>query len=41
MAANSSGGVFYRDDENNAGKISDKLPEDIKKLFSDFPPKKK
>ena len=32
---------IYRDDENNAGKISNKLPDDIKKLFSDFPPKKK
>lgn len=31
----------YRDDESNAGKISDKLPGDIKKLFSDYPPKKK
>ena len=31
----------YRDDESNAGKISNKLPDDIKKLFSDFPPKKK
>jgi len=32
---------IYRDDESNAGKISNKLPDDIKKLFSDFPPKKK
>ena len=31
----------YRDDESNAGKISEKLPDDIKKLFSDYPPKKK
>jgi len=31
----------YRDDESNPGKISEKLPDDIKKLFSDFPPKKK
>lgn len=31
----------YRDDESNPGKISNKLPDDIKKLFSDFPPKKK
>ena len=32
---------IYRDDEANPGKISNKLPDDIKKLFSDFPPKKK
>ena len=32
---------IYRDDESNPGKISNKLPDDIKKLFSDFPPKKK
>jgi hypothetical protein len=32
---------IYRDDESNAGKISNKLPDDIKKLFSDYPPKKK
>ena len=32
---------IYRDDENNPGKISDKLPNDIKKLFSNYPPKKK
>ena len=31
----------YRDDESNASKISNKLPDDIKKLFSDYPPKKK
>jgi hypothetical protein len=30
----------YRDDESNAGKLSDKLPDDIKKLFEDYPPKK-
>jgi hypothetical protein len=32
---------IYRDDESNPGKISNKLPDDVKKLFSDFPPKKK
>jgi hypothetical protein len=32
---------IYRDDESNPGKISNKLPDDIKKLFSDFPPKRK
>jgi hypothetical protein len=32
---------IYRDDESNPAKISNKLPDDIKKLFSDFPPKKK
>src|SRR5262245_56306298 len=32
---------IYRDDENNPGKISEKIPDDVKKLFSDFPPKKK
>jgi hypothetical protein len=32
---------IYRDDESNPGKISNKLPDDIKKLFSDYPPKKK
>ena len=32
---------IYRDDESSPGKISNKLPDDIKKLFSDFPPKKK
>ena len=31
----------YRDDENNPSKISEKLPNDIKKLFSEYPPKKK
>ena len=31
----------YRDDESNPSKISEKLPNDIKKLFSDYPPKKK
>jgi hypothetical protein len=31
----------YRDDESNPAKISNKLPDDVKKLFSDFPPKKK
>jgi len=32
---------IYRDDESNPAKISNKLPDDIKKLFSDFPPKRK
>jgi uncharacterized protein DUF4136 len=32
---------IYRDDESNPAKISNKLPDDVKKLFSDFPPKKK
>lgn len=32
---------IYRDDESSAAKISNKLPDDIKKLFSDYPPKKK
>ena len=32
---------IYRDDESNASKLSDKLPDDIKKLFSEYPPKKK
>jgi hypothetical protein len=32
---------IYRDDESNPAKISNRLPDDIKKLFSDFPPKKK
>ena len=32
---------IYRDDESNPSKISDKLANDIKKLFQDFPPKKK
>ena len=31
----------YRDDESNPSKISEKLPNDIKKLFSEYPPKKK
>jgi len=31
----------YRDDESSPAKISNKLPDDIKKLFSDFPPKRK
>jgi hypothetical protein len=31
----------YRDDESNASKLSNKLPDDIKKLFSEYPPKKK
>ena len=31
----------YRDDESNPSKISDKLPNDIKKLFANYPPKKK
>jgi len=31
----------YRDDESTAAKISEKLPEDVKKLFSEYPPKKK
>ena len=31
----------YRDDESDPSKISEKLPNDIKKLFSDYPPKKK
>jgi hypothetical protein len=32
---------IYRDDESNPGKVSNKLPDDVKKLFSDYPPKKK
>src|SRR5262249_684743 len=32
---------IYGDDESSPGRISNKLPDDIKKLFSDFPPKKK
>jgi len=32
---------IYRDDESNAAKLSSKLGDDIKKLFSDYPPKKK
>ena len=31
----------YRDDEHNPSKISEKLPNDIKKPFSEYPPKKK
>ena len=31
----------YRDDERNPAKISEKLPNDVKKLFSEYPPKKK
>jgi hypothetical protein len=31
----------YRDDESNPGKLSNRLDDDIKKLFKDFPPKKK
>ena len=30
----------YRDDESNPAKVGDKLPDDIKKLFQDYPPKK-
>jgi hypothetical protein len=32
---------IYRDDESSPSKISDKLPNDIKKLFNEYPPKKK
>jgi hypothetical protein len=32
---------IYRDDESNVSKISEKLPNDIKKLFDEYPPKKK
>ena len=32
---------IYRDDESSPAKVSNRLPDDIKKLFSDFPPKKK
>jgi hypothetical protein len=32
---------IYRDDENNPSKLSNRLDVDIKKLFKDFPPKKK
>jgi hypothetical protein len=32
---------IYRDDENNPAKLSNRLGDDIKKLFKDFPPKKK
>jgi hypothetical protein len=32
---------IYRDDEQNASKLSDRLPGDIKKLFEEYPPKKK
>ena len=32
---------IYRDDESNSAKIANRMPDDIKKLFSDFPPKKK
>ena len=32
---------IYRDDENNPSKLSNRLEDDIKKLFKDFPPKKK
>jgi hypothetical protein len=31
----------YRDDERNPAKFANNLPEDIKKLFSSYPPKKK
>ena len=31
----------YRDDERNPSKLAANLPRDIKKLFDDFPPKKK
>jgi len=31
---------IYRDDENNRSKLAGKLPEDVKKLFSEYPPKK-
>jgi uncharacterized protein DUF4136 len=32
---------IYRDDESNPSKISNKLSNDIKKLFEEYPPKKK
>jgi hypothetical protein len=32
---------IYRDDESNPSKLSNRLDDDIKKLFKDFPPKKK
>ena len=32
---------IYRDDESNPSRISSRLDDDIKKLFKDFPPKRK
>lgn len=32
---------IYRDDESNPSKLSNRLDDDIRKLFKDFPPKKK
>jgi hypothetical protein len=32
---------IYRDDESKPSKISDHLPDDVRKLFSQYPPKKK
>jgi hypothetical protein len=31
---------IYRDDESNRSKLASKLPDDVKKLFSEYPPKK-
>jgi hypothetical protein len=32
---------IYTDEEKDAAKLSKKLPDDIKKLFEEYPPKKK